>query len=226
MTEGGSSRLYLLACRAPGCSAWSEIETSLIALQVVDNIDNPTGLADDKSVPAQITDLTPRSVDRPHLSVRHSSQNQVGTLTHSSPCLRRKMTSSGLQAKAAQLIAARDAQVTPDYRFSPSSPFPLDVSDLYRSSGFLSARQIDIVSHDATSLSEAIAKRTYTAVEVTEAFCRSAALAQETTNCLAWFAPKEALEAAKGLDEAMQKTGRPVGPLHGVPISVKGGCSV
>ncbi|GFZ48497.1 Putative amidase C550.07 [Saitozyma sp. JCM 24511] len=131
------------------------------------------------------------------------------------------MISSDLQAKAARLIAARDAQFTADYRFSPSSPFPLDVSDLYRSSGFLSPRQIDIVSHDATSLAGAIAKRTYTAVEVTEAFCRSAALAQESTNCLAWFAPKEALDAAKSLDEVMEKTGRPVGPLHGVPVSVK-----
>lgn len=144
-------------------------------------------------------------------------------MIHSSPCSRRKMISSDLQAKAARLIAARDAQFTADYRFSPSSPFPLDVSDLYRSSGFLSPRQIDIVSHDATSLAGAIAKRTYTAVEVTEAFCRSAALAQESTNCLAWFAPKEALDAAKSLDEVMEKTGRPVGPLHGVPVSVKGG---
>lgn len=136
------------------------------------------------------------------------------------------MTSEDLQVKAEQLIAARAAQFTSEYRFTPSTPFPVDVSDLYRSSGFLSARQIDIVSHDATSLAEAIAKRTYTAVEVTEAFCRSAALAQEATNCLAWFAPKEALDAAKRLDEVMEKTGRPVGPLHGVPISVKGGSSV
>ncbi|RSH85352.1 hypothetical protein EHS25_004748 [Saitozyma podzolica] len=131
------------------------------------------------------------------------------------------MSDEALQARAARVIAVRDAQFTPEYRYAPPYPIPLNVSNLYCTSGFLTTRQIEIVSHDASSLAEAIARRTYTSVEVTESFCRAAALAHETTNCLAWFAPKEALEAATALDQEMERTGKPVGPLHGVPISVK-----
>jgi hypothetical protein len=132
------------------------------------------------------------------------------------------MSAETLQDKAARVIAVRDAQFSSEYRYAPSYPIPLNVSNLYRTSGFLTDRQIEIVSHDGVSLAEAIARRRYTSVEVTEAFCRAAALAQETTNCLAWFAPKEALGAARALDQEMERTSKPVGPLHGVPISIKG----
>jgi amidase len=132
------------------------------------------------------------------------------------------MCAQDLHAKAQRLIEARDAQFPSEYRYEPESPLPSNVSKLYQTSGFLSQRQVEIVSQDATSLAAALRDRAYTAVEVTEAFCRSAALAQRTTNCLAWFAPREALERATWLDQEMERSGKPVGPLHGVPISVKG----
>ncbi|GFZ47549.1 Putative amidase C550.07 [Saitozyma sp. JCM 24511] len=131
------------------------------------------------------------------------------------------MCPQDLHAKAQHLIEARDAQFSSEYRYEPRSPLPSNVSKLYQTSGFLSQRQVEIVSQDATSLAASIRDRAYTAVEVTEAFCRSAALAQQTTNCLAWFAPREALERATWLDQEMERSAKPVGPLHGVPISVK-----
>jgi amidase len=131
------------------------------------------------------------------------------------------MSVESMNDKAERLVAARDAQITPEYRYSSAS-VPLNVSQLHRTSGFLSPDQVEIISHDATSLAEAIARRHFTAVEVTEAFCRAAALAQQTTNCLAWFEPVGALERARWLDAELKRTGRVIGPLHGVPISVKG----
>lgn len=40
-------------------------------------------------------------------------------------------------------------------------------------------------------------------------------------NCTLEFFPEMALARAKELDEILQKTGKPVGPLHGLPISLK-----
>lgn len=40
-------------------------------------------------------------------------------------------------------------------------------------------------------------------------------------NCALEFFPEMALARAKALDEALKKDGKPVGPLHGLPISLK-----
>jgi hypothetical protein len=42
-------------------------------------------------------------------------------------------------------------------------------------------------------------------------------------NCLAAFIPEEALQQAKKLDAILEKTGKPIGPLHGLPVPVKVG---
>lgn len=41
------------------------------------------------------------------------------------------------------------------------------------------------------------------------------------TNCLSDIFFAEAIEAARALDDHLQRTGRLVGPLHGLPISLK-----
>jgi len=43
----------------------------------------------------------------------------------------------------------------------------------------------------------------------------------EQVNCALEFFPEMALARAKELDEILKKTGKPVGPLHGLPISLK-----
>ncbi|KAG9557379.1 fatty-acid amide hydrolase, partial [Aureobasidium melanogenum] len=74
-------------------------------------------------------------------------------------------------------------------------------------------RAVDILSHIRT--------RTWTSYQVTLAFCKRAALAHQATNCLALIMFDSALERAKELDEYMQKHKKPIGTLHGLPISVK-----
>lgn len=120
--------------------------------------------------------------------------------------------------RAAQLIAARDAQIPQDLQFDPST-VSSNPSQFYRQ--VLSPEEVQIVELDATSLAAAIAARKYTSVEVTEAYLKSAAAAHAGTQCLAWFDVKLARERANWLDEQMGSSG-PVGPLHGVPMSVKG----
>ncbi|RAK96810.1 putative general amidase [Aspergillus ibericus CBS 121593] len=97
-----------------------------------------------------------------------------------------------------------------------------NVLDVPRQCGLLSARQLDITeNYDATALLEQIHSGRYTAVEVTEAFCIRAAIAQQVTRCLTETFFDRALERAKELDDYFQSTGKIRGPLHGLPISLK-----
>lgn len=100
---------------------------------------------------------------------------------------------------------------------------PSDESVL--SCGVLTPLDLEITSiDDAAVLVDSIAFRRYTAVQVTEAFCRRASTAQQTTNCLTEILYGSALERARSLDEYMEKEGRPVGMLHGLPVSLKVRC--
>lgn len=123
----------------------------------------------------------------------------------------------------AQIIADRDSKIPVEFLLplKTKAALPLNVADVRSSSGLLSPRELKITALDATSLRDAIATRAYTAVEVARAFVGATAIAQQTTNCLVDLFAEEALEQAAGLDAFLLKEGRTVGPLHGVPISVK-----
>lgn len=76
-------------------------------------------------------------------------------------------------------------------------------------------------THDATSLAAAIRERKLTAEEVAVAYCKRAAIAQQSVNCLTEIFFKDGIRRARWLDEEFKRTGRVVGPLHGVPVSLK-----
>lgn len=88
--------------------------------------------------------------------------------------------------------------------------------------GILTDEEIDITeNYDATDLLAKLASRELTSVAVTTAFCKRAAIAQQLTNCLTEIFFDRALERAAQLDIHLEKTGKTVGPFHGLPISVK-----
>ncbi|EAW09104.1 putative general amidase [Aspergillus clavatus NRRL 1] len=97
-----------------------------------------------------------------------------------------------------------------------------NILDIPTKSGILSAHELDITgNHDATALLQKLAARELTSVEVTTAFSKRAAIAQQLTSCLTETFFDRALARAKELDDHLAATGKPVGPLHGLPISLK-----
>lgn len=103
-------------------------------------------------------------------------------------------------------------------------PYPdtLDVRSIPRASGILTTHELDITEkYDATALAEAIRSRALTSEEVTIAFCKRAAIAQQVCNCLTEIFFDDAIARAKFLDSEYKRTGKTLGPLHGVPVSLK-----
>lgn len=91
------------------------------------------------------------------------------------------------------------------------------------SCGILTPLELEItkVSNSAPYILGKIHSSAWSAYEVTVAFCKRAAVVQQLTSCLTEIFFDKALAQAKELDEILRKTGKPVGPLHGLPLSLK-----
>ncbi|CAG8026679.1 unnamed protein product [Penicillium olsonii] len=86
---------------------------------------------------------------------------------------------------------------------------------------YLTSREVEITEADAVSITAKTTVGAWSAVEVTEAFCHRAALAHQMVNCLHEIFFEEALRTARELDAYFATHKKPMGPLHGLPISLK-----
>lgn len=94
--------------------------------------------------------------------------------------------------------------------------------DIPRQSGILSESELAITeNYCATELVAELAAGKLTSEEVTVAFSKRAAIAQQLLNCLTEVFFDRALERAKFLDAYFKEHKKPIGPLHGLPISLK-----
>ncbi|PIG81166.1 putative general amidase [Aspergillus arachidicola] len=98
----------------------------------------------------------------------------------------------------------------------------VNVMDVPRTCGLLTAKELEITENwDIRGLLRVIAEKRYTTEDVVGAFCKRAAIAHQVTRCLSEPLFDRALQRAKDLDLHLQKSGKPIGPLHGLPVSVK-----
>ena len=79
---------------------------------------------------------------------------------------------------------------------------------------------IDLTFKTALELRQAIAARQVSPVEVMQATLARAERFDPKLNCFATYTPELALEAAKKAEQELM-AGNAIGPLHGLPISVK-----
>lgn len=99
---------------------------------------------------------------------------------------------------------------------------PRNVIPMFRSCGLLTGRELEITDiEDCVALLEQLHSRKWSALEVIVAFCKRAAIAQQLINPLMDIDFEGAMKRAKNLDDHLNKEGKLVGPLHGLPISFK-----
>ncbi|KAG5788193.1 hypothetical protein H9Q69_012737 [Fusarium xylarioides] len=79
----------------------------------------------------------------------------------------------------------------------------------------------DYTKHDAVEILSLLATSSVTAKSLTTSFCKRAAVAHSLTNFITEVNFDQAIHRAAELDEHLKRTGTPVGPLHGLPITVK-----
>ncbi|CAK9442331.1 uncharacterized protein LODBEIA_P60740 [Lodderomyces beijingensis] len=97
-----------------------------------------------------------------------------------------------------------------------------DAVDYLYSAKLLSEREFEITDTSATEIVAKIAAGEWTAVEVFTAYAKRATIAHQFTNCAHELFTQEGLERAKELDAYQKENdGKTVGPLHGLPISLK-----
>ena len=107
----------------------------------------------------------------------------------------------------------------PKHLMPPESQ--LDVTGFPKESGFFTDNELKYTSATIPELLQQIHSGQWRAADVAQAFSKRAAVCHQLTNCLSETLFPEALERAKVLDDHLAKTGKPVGPLHGLPISLK-----
>ncbi|GEM12062.1 amidase [Rhodotorula toruloides] len=126
--------------------------------------------------------------------------------------------------EAAAKKAAQAALIPSSWKLPSTllNNLPIDVRPVVTSCGLLTSKQLAITDIDEASVLLArIRNREYSAADVVEAFCLRAAIAHQLANCLTEILSDSALARAEQLDKHFQRTGEPVGPLHGLPISLK-----
>ncbi|GME64974.1 hypothetical protein BP5796_11335 [Neofusicoccum parvum] len=128
------------------------------------------------------------------------------------------------QEIAARKAAQRDALLAVHYPIPDEklpSPGTLDVSDIPRASGLLTPKELEITESTAVQIVDRIAEGELTALEVLLAVSKRAAVAQKLLNCISEVYFDQAIERAKELDDYYSREGKTIGPLHGLPISLK-----
>ncbi|KAL1970451.1 hypothetical protein VTN77DRAFT_4095 [Rasamsonia byssochlamydoides] len=122
-------------------------------------------------------------------------------------------------AKLAQ--EARDKSIALVQPPVPDVPadLPGNVSEIPKQ--LLTPSEVEITETAPETLVQELASGKLTSVQVVTAFLRRAGLAQKLTNCITELLPNEAIERAQFLDNYLKEHGKPIGPLHGIPISVK-----
>jgi Asp-tRNA(Asn)/Glu-tRNA(Gln) amidotransferase A subunit family amidase len=90
---------------------------------------------------------------------------------------------------------------------------------------FMASRILNQICPSATAIVENISSGRWTASHVLEAYIARATEAHHQTNCLTEIMFETARVRAKALDENFARTGKIIGPLHGVPMSFKDQCT-
>ncbi|EKJ74561.1 hypothetical protein FPSE_05311 [Fusarium pseudograminearum CS3096] len=134
------------------------------------------------------------------------------------------MGKSTWESRAAAKRAEVLDKIRPEWRLSPKdlerARQQRDITGPFIQQ-FLDERDVSVTSMTSAPILKALGEGKLSAVQVASAFCKRAAVAHQINNCLHEVFFDQALERAKYLDDYFAKHNKPLGPLHGLPISLK-----
>ncbi|KAL6242382.1 hypothetical protein RBB50_010521 [Rhinocladiella similis] len=124
---------------------------------------------------------------------------------------------TALQRRQAQLSA-----IPEEWRMKSIPPDFKDSRYVIERCGLLTPQEVEITSTiGARKILRRYEDGSWTCESVVRAFCKRAALATQLVNCCTELMFEEAIAQARDLDRWYADTGEFVGPLHGIPISLK-----
>ncbi|KAM5355055.1 hypothetical protein ACJ41O_001701 [Fusarium nematophilum] len=179
------------------------------------------------SVVSSLPVFQPEAASKDLSAVEVTRRAETSKKTTSLPVVQPKPILRGtpaFEARREALLQDFKAKIPVEFYLPPeliANP-PKDVSGIPATCGILTAEEIHITEgYDAVSLAAAIASRKFTAVAVAIAFSKRAIIAHQLTCCLMQWFMDEAVAQARQLDQYLAEHGKPIGPLHGLPISIK-----
>lgn len=117
---------------------------------------------------------------------------------------------------------AQQASLIPEEWRLKTIPDFLSARDYLRDSGVLTPAELEITENTDMRVTQAkIASKEWSSVAVVTAYCKRAAIAQQLIGCLTEIFFNRAIARARELDKYLEREGKTIGPLHGIPISVK-----
>ncbi|USP74811.1 uncharacterized protein yc1106_02085 [Curvularia clavata] len=119
--------------------------------------------------------------------------------------------------------AEQNARIPAEWRLSMlPGPEVHNYTEIPRECGLLTKEELQITEqYDAVALAKVIREKQLKCLDVARAFCKRAAIAHQLTNCLTEIFFEDALKRASELDAHLASGKQPLGPLHGVPVSLK-----
>lgn len=115
----------------------------------------------------------------------------------------------------------RDASIARIHPAVPDVPHSSQLNATSIPGDILKDVEREITESPSEELLHRLAQGKLKCIDVTNAFLRRAAIAQKLVNCITELLPEHAQERAIYLDQYLASNGKTVGPLHGLPISVK-----
>lgn len=165
------------------------------------------------------------------------AQSDIRSQPSSPYWCRRDTMAASYQDRARSKRSAQASLIPPEWRLDTvpsveavpdavaylrSTSTSISASASSKKNPLLSPRELAITEiSDVNVLLHKLASRQLSSLEVTRAFAKRAALLHQLTTCCTEIFFEDAFARAKHLDEHLQRTGETVGPLHGLPVSIK-----